>query len=170
MTGDVVAGIVEQWARERPDLDPAPMLVIGRLTRLAHLLDVRLRPPFAAADLANGDFDVLAALRRTGEPFTARPVDLSRSLLVTTGAITKRLDRLEAQGHVERESADGDGRGKLVRLTPAGRQTADRLIAAHLANQDRLLAGLSSSERDRLATLLGRLAATIEHGAERPPR
>ncbi len=161
-----MAGIVEQWTRERPDLDASPMLVIGRLIRLAHVLDGRLRPPFAAADLANGDFDVLAALRRTGAPFTARPVDLSRSLLVTTGAITKRLDRLEAQGYVERESADGDGRGKLVRLTPAGKETADHLMAVHLANQDRLLAGLTGPERDRLATLLGRLAGTLERDDE----
>jgi DNA-binding MarR family transcriptional regulator len=168
VTEDVVAGIVEQWARERPDLDAAPMLVIGRLLRLGHVLDVRLRPPFAATDLANGDFDVLAALRRAGTPFTARPVDLSRSLLVTTGAITKRLDRLEAQGYVERESADGDGRGKLVRLTPTGRETADRLIAVHLANQDRLLAGLTGPERDRLATLLGRLAGALEREDEPP--
>ncbi len=162
MAEDVVAGIVEQWARERPDLDASPMLVIGRLQRLAHLLDGRLRPPFAAADLANGDFDVLAALRRAGEPFQARPTDLSRSLLVTTGAITKRLDRLQATGLVERESADGDGRGKTVRLTPLGLETTDRLIGVHLANERRLVGALTEQEREHLQELLGRLAESLE--------
>jgi DNA-binding MarR family transcriptional regulator len=159
---DVVAGIVEQWARERPDLDAAPMLVLGRVTRLAHVLDGLLRPPFAAAGLANGDFDVLAALRRAGAPFAARPTDLSRSLLVTTGAITKRLDRLEAQGLVARESADGDGRGKTVRLTAEGLATTDRLIEQHLANERRLVSGLTAAERAQLAELLGRLAEQLE--------
>jgi DNA-binding MarR family transcriptional regulator len=159
---DVVAEIVEQWARERPDLDAGPMLIIGRLQRLTHLVEGRLRPPFAAADLANGDFDVLAALRRAGEPFQARPTDLSRSLLVTTGAITKRLDRLQAVGLVERDSADGDGRGKTVRLTPRGREATDRLIAVHLANEQRLLSGLTAAERAQLQELLGRLAESLE--------
>lgn len=138
------------------------MLVIGRLRRLTHLLDGRLRPPFAAADLANGDFDVLAALRRAGEPFQARPTDLSHSLLVTTGAITKRLDRLQAMGLVEHESAAGDGRGRTVRLTPRGRETTDRLVAVHLANEQRLVSGLTAAERDRLQELLGRLAESLE--------
>jgi DNA-binding MarR family transcriptional regulator len=159
---DVVAGIVEQWARERPDLDTAPMLVVGRLLRLADVLDARLRPPFAAEGLANGDFDVLAALRRAGEPFLVRPVELSRSLMVTTGAITKRLDRLEAQGLVGRESADDDGRGKLIRLTPAGVATADRMMAVHLENQRQLISGLAAADREQLAALLGRLAALVE--------
>jgi|SRR6185312_11001175 len=162
MAEDVVAGIVEQWARERPDLDARPMLIIGRLQRLTHLVESRLRPPFAAAGLANGDFDVLAALRRAGEPFHARPTDLSRSLLVTTGAITKRLDRLQALGLVERDSADGDGRGKTVRLTPRGVTTTDELIAEHLANEARLVEALSAPERDRLQELLGALAESLE--------
>jgi DNA-binding MarR family transcriptional regulator len=159
---DVIAEIAEQWARERPDLDTAPMLVVGRLLRLAHVLDARLRPPFAAAGLANGDFDVLAALRRAGEPFLVRPVELSRSLMVTTGAITKRLDRLEAEGLVARESTDDDGRGKLIRLTPAGVAMADRMMAAHLENQRRLISGLDPADREELAVLLGRLAVLVE--------
>src|SRR3954469_19914405 len=108
------------------------MLVVGRLMRLAPLLDGRLRPPFAAEGLANGDFDVLAALRRGGGPVLGRPGGLSRAPGGTTGAITKRLDRLEAQGLVARESTDDDGRGKLIRLTPAGVATTDRMIAVHL--------------------------------------
>src|SRR4051812_50143042 len=105
------------------------MLVVGRLLRLAHLLDGRLRPPFAAEGLANGDFDVLAALRRVGEPFLVRPVELSRSLMVTTGAITKRLDRLQAEGPVARESTDDHGRRKPARATPTRVAPADRVAA-----------------------------------------
>ena len=155
--------IVEQWRRERPDLDPSPMLVVGRLQRLSQRLDLALRPPFAAEDLGNGDFDVLAALRRAGEPFAVRPAELSRSLLVTTGAITKRIDRMERQGYVERRGAiAADGRAKLVRLTARGRRLVDRLIALHLSNEERLLGGLSSVERSTLATLLAKLDAGLD--------
>ena len=162
MTEDTVARIVEQWTGERPDLDLAPMLVVARVIRLAHLLDPLLRPPFAAAGLSNGDFDLLAALRRAGPDYAARPVRLSRSLLVTTGAITKRLDRLEAAGLVERDPSDDDGRGKLCRLTAAGLDLTDRLIGVHLENQARVLSGLSPSEREQLQRLLARLCADLE--------
>jgi hypothetical protein len=84
----MVAGVVEQWARERPDLDASPLEVSARITRVAHLLDTALRPPFAAVGLGNGDFDVLAALRRSGAPYELRPVELSHQVLVTTGAVT----------------------------------------------------------------------------------
>lgn len=159
---DVVAGIVDQWARERPDLDTSPLLVAGRVQRLAHLIDTRLRPPFAEAGLGNGDFDVLAALRRAGSPYALRPVELSRQLLVTTGAVTKRIDRLVHQGYVEREATDADGRGKLVRLTDRGLKLVDRMIEVHLANEDRLLAALDAGEREQLSQLLAKLARSLE--------
>jgi DNA-binding MarR family transcriptional regulator len=162
VTTDAVAAIVDQWARRRPDLDATPILVVGRIARLAQVLDLRLRPPFAAAGLSNGDFDVLAALRRTGPPHSGRPVELSRQLLVTTGAVTKRLDRLEGQGYLRRQVSDDDGRGKLVHLTPAGLELVDRLIAVHLANQARLLGALTPDEREQLQLLLGRLARSLE--------
>jgi DNA-binding MarR family transcriptional regulator len=159
---DVVAGIAEQWARERPDLDATPLLILGRIARINQLADVALRGPFAEAHLANGDFDVLAALRRTGEPYALRPVDLSRSLMVTTGGITKRLDRLEGQDLVVRNDALDDGRGKLVRLTDAGVDLVDKLIGLHLANERSLLGSLTADEQKHLGTLLGRLTASLE--------
>jgi len=161
---DDVAQIVAQWRRERPDLDVAPMLVVGRIFRLAHVLDGALRPPFAAARLHGGDFDVLAALRRAGAPYLARPHELSTSLLVTTGAITKRLDRLEAAGLVERRERADDGRGKLVRLTAAGLELTDRLMEQHLATQRRLLAALTLQEAEQLQALLGLLSSALEGG------
>jgi DNA-binding MarR family transcriptional regulator len=164
---DAVAGIVEQWTRERPDLDPSPMLVAGRIQRVAHLLDAALRPPFEAELLGNGDFDVLAALRRVGEPFAMRPVELSRAMLVTTGAVTKRIDRLEAAGLVDRRSSvEQDARGKVIRLTPAGQKLVDRMIAVHLANEESLLAGLSASERKTLGNLLAKLSVSLESPPE----
>lgn len=157
-----VAEIVNQWARQRPDLEASPMLIIGQIARLTQLFEPHLRPPFAAARLGNGDFDVLAALRRAGEPFMLAPGQLATSLLVTTGAITKRLDRLEARGLVRRTVSGADGRGRLVSLTPPGVVLTDELIAAHLTNEARLLSALDDSQRDQLATLLERLAAAIE--------
>ena len=163
MIEDDVTRIVEQWAQARPDLDASPLLVVGRIARLHHKLDAALRPPFAEAELNNGDFDVLAALRRTPAGQAVRPAELSRILLVTTGAITKRLDRLEAQGYVVRAwSVPDDARGKVVRLSRSGRSLVDRLIAVHLANEERLLQPLTSAERARLAKLLAKLDAAIE--------
>lgn len=159
---DPVATIVDQWRRERPDLESDPMLVIGRIDRLSATFDVRLRPTFAAAGLGNGDFDVLAALRRSGSPYELTPGELSRTMMVTTGAVTKRLDRLQRQGMVERTVTAGDARGRLVSLTPAGVDLTDELIERHLAREDDLLGGLSAAERTRLADLLGTLLSSLE--------
>ncbi|MFC9245664.1 MarR family winged helix-turn-helix transcriptional regulator [Streptomyces sp. NPDC057136] len=161
MQTDAIAAIVEQWKRERPDLDAAPMLVMGRLFRLTDALDQRLRPPFQAAGLGGGDFDVLAALRRSGEPYALSAGELSRTVLVTTGAISKRVDRLEARGLVSRSVAESDSRGRLVTLTAEGSELTDELIAVHLDNQRRLLSGLSADEQTRLGDLLERLASTL---------
>ncbi|MEW2623937.1 MarR family transcriptional regulator [Streptomyces sp. NPDC048106] len=161
---DPIAAIVDQWKRERPDLDATPMLVIGRLFRLTDALDQELRPPFGAAGLGSGDFDVLAALRRSGAPYTLSAGQLSRTVLVTTGAITKRVDRLEARGLVSRTVAETDSRGRVIGLTAAGVELTDQLIAVHLDNQRRLLAGLGEDEQTQLAGLLERLARTIAPG------
>jgi DNA-binding MarR family transcriptional regulator len=138
------------------------MLILGRIARINQLADSALRVPFAQAHLANGDFDVLAALRRAGAPYSSRPVELSRSLMVTTGGITKRLDRLERQGLVVRDDALDDGRGKTVRLTDTGVALVDRLIGVHLANEKTLLGSLTPDQQDALQSLLCRLAASLE--------
>ena len=141
---DWVATIVRRWRELRPELDPTPMLVIGRIARLAVLVDDLMRPPFAEIGLANGDFDLLAALRRQGPPFEASPGELAAAMLVTTGATTKRLDRLERQGHVTRSRADADGRRRVVTLTDRGRRLVDEMIAVHLTNQAKILAPLGA--------------------------
>ncbi|MFY9916344.1 MAG: MarR family transcriptional regulator [Nocardioidaceae bacterium] len=158
---DAVAQIVAQWERERPDLDATPLLVIGQMARLTQLIDVRLRAPFAAAGIGNGDFDVLAALRRAGKPYALTPGQISAALLVTTGAVSKRLDRLEAQRFIDRQVSTDDARSRLVHLTARGLATVDRLIETHLANERRLLSGLDDHEISDLAVLLRRLAQTM---------
>jgi DNA-binding MarR family transcriptional regulator len=159
---DFVAGIVRRWRDIRPDLDASPLLVIGRIDRLASLINDQLRPPFAAAGLAAGDFDLLAALRRQGPPYAASPGELAAAMLVTTGGTTKRIDRLERQGHVTRRPSDVDGRGRVVALTSRGRRLTDELIAVHLANEARILAPLTAIQRVQLAELLGVLANAVE--------
>ena len=159
---DWVGTIVERWREIRPDLDATPMLVIARLARLAVLIDNELRPPFAAAGLANGDFDLLAALRRQGPPHEASPGELAAVMLVTTGGTTKRIDRLERQGYVKRRTATTDRRGRVVALTPAGRRLTDELLGVHLANEARVLGPLKVTQRDQLARLLAALTISME--------
>jgi DNA-binding MarR family transcriptional regulator len=159
---DAVDRILAQWAVERPELDTGPMSVIGRLHRLADLLDAELRTVFAEADLGNGDFDVLAALRRAGAPFRLTPGELSATTMVTSGAVTKRVDRLESKGLVERTVSADDRRGREIRLTDAGRALVDAVVVDHWANEDRLLAALDADERRQLAGLLRKLLLDVE--------
>lgn len=161
MDDDRITQIVGQWRRERPDLDPNPLLIIGRIQQLAVVLDAALRPPFAAADLGNGEFDVLAALRREGDPYALTAGQLSQRMLVTTGAVTKRVDRLIARGLVSRSVVESDARGRVVALTPAGMTLIDRLIEEHLANEARILRGLTDSDRAALERLLARLTRAV---------
>ncbi len=151
---DHVGRILEQWRVERPDLDVSPMGVIGRLHRLAARLDAELHPVFAAAGLGDGDFDVLASLRRSGAPYELTAGELGASTMVTSGAVTKRVDRLERAGYVERRVCADDARSRRVRLTDEGRVLVDDVVEKHVANEHRLLSGLSDLERGRLARLL----------------
>lgn len=159
---DGVDRIMGQWAVERPELDPSPMGVVGRIHRAADLLDIGLRPPFAEEGLSHGDFDVLASLRRAGAPYRLSATGLTATMVVTSGAVTKRVDRLVAAGLVTRTVAEHDGRGRLIELTPLGLEVTDRLVAKHWANEDRLLGGLSGGERDQLAGLLRKLLLGLE--------
>ena len=159
---DHVGRIMEQWRRERPDVDPSPMGVIGRLHRLADALHAELRPVFAEAGLSDGDFDVLASLRRSGAPYQLTPGELAASTMVTSGAVTKRLDRLEEKGYVTRTVCVDDARSRRIRLTEAGIALIDELVPKHLDNERRLLAGLTDLERSRLAHLLEAWGRTLD--------
>jgi len=161
---DHVGRIMAQWRRERPELDVSPLGVVGRLHRLAEALNSELRELFATAGLSDGDFDVLASLRRSGEPFALTPGELADTTMVTSGAVTKRVDRLEAQGYVTRTVSAVDGRSRTIALTDAGRSLIDELFPRHVDNERRLLAGLSTAERDELARLLEKWGRSLEAG------
>jgi DNA-binding MarR family transcriptional regulator len=165
---DAVDRILAQWARERPELDTGPMSVIGRLHRLAELLDAGLRPVFAEVGLGNGDFDVLATLRRAGLPFRLTAGELSSSTLVTSGAVSKRIDRLESRGLVKRSVSASDARGREIQLTAKGRRLTDEVVVRHWANEDRLLEALDAAERTQLAGLLRKLLLDVEGPAAGP--
>ncbi|MDZ8173048.1 MarR family winged helix-turn-helix transcriptional regulator [Microbacterium xanthum] len=155
-TTDRVDRIQAQWRRERPDLDISPQAVFGRLHRLSDALRRELIAGYEQHGLGEGDFDILATLRRNGDPFELAPGELARHTMVTTGAVTKRLDRLETAGLVARRTSASDGRGRVVALTDAGRRVIDDAFAAHMRNEQRLLAGLDEEDRSRLEDLLRR--------------
>jgi DNA-binding MarR family transcriptional regulator len=159
---DAVDRIAEQWAHERPDLDVGPMLVVGRLHRVADLLDQELRTVFAQAGLGNGDFDVLASLRRSGAPYRLTPTELAGTTMVTSGAVTKRVDRLVRDGLVERSVSETDGRGRVIALTEKGWKIQEELHPQHLANEERLISVLDADERRQLAGLLSKLLLSLE--------
>jgi DNA-binding MarR family transcriptional regulator len=154
---DAVDQILAQWARERPDLDCSPMGIIGRITQLQREVFLAQRTTFARYGLDAPSFDVLAALRRAGQPYQLTPTALMRTALVTSGAITQRLDRLEERGLITRERSEADGRAVVVTLTPAGRDALDAALPDHLQTERELLDGLSEHDRDQLADLLRRL-------------
>jgi DNA-binding MarR family transcriptional regulator len=156
MQPDHVDHILDQWARERPDLDVSPLGLIGRLHRLADVLNAQLRPVFAEAGLSDGDFDVLASLRRAGSPYELSPGELGATTMVTSSAVTKRVDRLEQAGLVTRSIDPEDARARRIRLTEAGIALIERLVETHVANEHRLVSGLTAGERDQLADLLRR--------------
>lgn len=157
--GDEVDRVVAAWRRERPDLDVSPLEVLSRVTRLARHLDRARSAAFAAHGLENWEFDVLAALRRTGSPYELSPGRLLRETLVTSGTMTNRVDRLTSRGYVERYPDPADRRGVIVRLTAEGRAAVDAAFEELLAAEAELLADLSTRDRDRLAALLRVLLA-----------
>jgi DNA-binding MarR family transcriptional regulator len=159
---DHVGRIMELWRRERPDLDPAPQGVIGRLHRVGARLTEELVAVYGTFGLGEGEFDVLATLRRAGEPFELTPSELAHWTMVSSGAITKRVDRCVERGWASRRVSDADHRGRVVALTPAGRDLIDRAFEAHLANEHRLVDLLPSEDATRLADILERWGRSLD--------
>jgi DNA-binding MarR family transcriptional regulator len=154
---DEVDAIVAAWQRERPDLDVEPMRVLSRVTRLARHLDRERSQAFAAHQLETWEFDVLAALRRAGEPYRLTPGQLIKQTLVTSGTMTNRVDRLSARGLVSREVHPDDRRGVLVTLTPTGREQVDAALADLLTAERDIMAELAPDDGEQLAGSLRRL-------------
>jgi DNA-binding MarR family transcriptional regulator len=159
---DHVGWIMSQWHRERPDLDVSPLGIIGRLHRLAARLTDELVAVYAEFGLGEGEFDVLATLRRSGPPYELAAGELGALTMVSSGAVTKRVDRCAEQGWVTRRVSDDDARGRVVALTDRGRELIDRAFEAHVANEHRLVSSLSDAERSRLAHLLERWGRALD--------
>ena len=150
---DAVDRILEQWKRERPDLDCSPMGPIGRLKRCTMLLD-----------LVRWEFDMLATLRRAGDPFMLSPTQLFSTLMITSGTMTHRLKALEKRGLISRQPNPEDARSMLVALTPAGRELIDKAVESHVENERQLLSGLSATQRQQLDEALTVFMRLLEKG------
>jgi DNA-binding MarR family transcriptional regulator len=158
---DRIDELVAQWSRQRPDLDTAVMAEVGRLLVLARLIERRLDATAAEFGVHRSEGDVLFTLRRAGPPHRLSPTALSASLLVSTGTMTNRLDRLEARGLVRRRPNPDDRRGLAIELTEAGIALADRAVEVHVAREEELLAGLDARERAQLTRLTRKLLAHL---------
>lgn len=151
---DHVDKILEQWRKERPDLDVGPMGTIGRLKRLHDRLAVELNRVYSAHGLNAASFDVLATLRRSGRPYALSPSALMEWTMVTSGTMTNRIDRLQAAGLVERRRNPYDGRGFVIALTTKGFDLIDRAVTEHVANQHRIVAGMDKKTLEGLDSVL----------------
>jgi DNA-binding MarR family transcriptional regulator len=161
---DVVAAIVGEWRQERPDLAEAlwPVEVLARISRMNRIIDKYLKAFTAEHGLEVGEFDVLVSLRRSGPPYAMTAGALIPAAMVTSGAITNRIDRLEAKGLVERVRDEADRRSVRIRLTEAGGTLADTVMEEHLGHYASLLAPLDRATCDALAGPLRTLL--LAHG------
>ncbi len=157
MNQDAIDRIVDEWNRERPDLDVSVTHVLQRISRVYLLQSASFATVFDRFGITFGEFEVLAALLRSGPPHQMSPGDLVDRVVLSSGAMTNRIDRVEALGLVERRPHPDDRRGTLVALTPEGVRTVDAAVVEHVANEERLLGALSATERRTLAGLLRRL-------------
>jgi DNA-binding MarR family transcriptional regulator len=165
---DHVDQVRRQWAHERPDLDTSPIEIIARIGRAQAYLDPALDAVFAEHGLTRPAWDVLAALRRAGQPYRLTPTELYQALMRTSGAITHTLHRLEYAGLIERQANPADARSLYVTLTPRGAELTDTIAPQHLDNERRLLAGLGPDEQHTLAQLLRKLLLGLERDQPAP--
>ncbi|HEY1721691.1 MAG TPA: MarR family transcriptional regulator [Magnetospirillaceae bacterium] len=163
ITSDRAGNAIAQWRRERPDLDPSPIGVLGRLAEAANRVQRdRLEPLFERFGINGGEYDVLASLRRSGGNYALTPTALCAATMVTSGGMTDRLDRLEKGGLIERRRNPADRRGRLIVLTKRGFARVEEVVVAHLENERGVLAGLTKAEQKQLAALLAKLIASLD--------
>ncbi len=160
--GDAVDVIVEQWHEQRPDLDVSAKQITGRIIRLASQFQQEYSATFVPLGLNDGDYGVLAPLRRAGAPYELTPTELAKHRMMTSGGMTAALDRLERKGWLARVPNPTDRRGSLVRLTDAGLAIMDEAMTQHVATEHRLTDGLDDLEREQLQGLLRKLLRAVE--------
>lgn len=159
---DEVDSILRDWANARPDLDIAPLAVFSRMTRITKHIDKVRVHAFERSGLTAWEFDVLAVLRRGGAPFRQSPKILVQQTMVSSGTMTNRIDRMEGRGLVQRLTDPNDGRGVLVEMTPQGLTLVDAAMTRLADAEERLIGTMSRTERERLATLLRKLALSVD--------
>lgn len=159
---DAVGRRMEQWGRELPDVDTSGMAILGRARWIVQSSRPTIEGIFAAHQLETGEFDVLATLRRNGAPYRLRPTELFKSLMISSGGLTDRVDRLVRSKLVKRVKDPADGRSFLVELTPKGIELAEAVFREDMSAEAKLLAPLSAAERQQLSGLLIKLALAFE--------
>jgi len=159
---DRVDKIIAQWNEERPDLDVAPMALVGRFKLITQHLAREMDKTFAAHGLTHASFDVLATLRRSGPPYGLSPGDLLASTMVTSGTMTNRIDQLEKVNLVERIRNPDDGRSVIISLTDSGFTAVNAALAAHMETQARLTSDLSEKDSTTLKKLLSKFLKGLE--------
>lgn len=162
---DHVATILEQWQERAPDLDVSSVGVFGRITRIERYKATALREVYRRHRIDAGEYDVLAALRRADPPHVLTPTELARGVLVNSGTMTERVDRLQRRRLVRRSRSERDRRSVSVELTQTGRKVIDRAAADLLATQAELLSGLTEPDRRALSDLLAKLSSSLERGS-----
>jgi DNA-binding MarR family transcriptional regulator len=165
-TTDDIDEILKQWESVQPQLNAWPMAIIGRISRMERAIDARMKTACSDFGVERWGFDVLATLRRAGTPFTLTPTQLYRSLLLTSGAMTNRLDRLESAGLVKRTTDPGDRRGLRIVLTEKGRELVDRMVVVHMELEAQMLAAIPMKQQLQLANLLRLLSHSIARSSD----
>jgi DNA-binding MarR family transcriptional regulator len=160
---DHVDRLRQQWSWELPDLDTEPMAILGRALRLTNMVRPGIEATFAGFGLDRGEFDVIATIRRAGPPYRLTPTDMYSALMISSGGLTHRLDRLEKAGLIRREKSPSDGRSMLVALTEAGLALAEKAFRADMAAESQHLKALTPRERETLSALLRKLVLGIEN-------
>jgi DNA-binding MarR family transcriptional regulator len=158
---DHIDRIVDQWRRERPELDTEPLETLGRIFLAGHLADAVLAENLAAHGLETGWFNLLAALRRAGRPYQLNPTALREATMLSSGGMTKRLDRMTEAGLIERRPDPTDRRGTLVRLTRKGRSVFDKALETQIESERRVLASLTKGDRRALNGVLRKLLRAL---------
>lgn len=167
---DAVNTVLDDWHRQRPDLDFQPMAAVARLMRLSRLIDKEIKDFLKGYDLEPGEFDILTTVRRSGATAGMTTSAFHKTSLVTAGAITNRLDRMAAKGLIERIADPADRRVIRIVLTPHGTELIDTILGAHLANYARLLEPLDGNETDQFVQTLRKLLENLETDAKPPHR
>ncbi|TKE99401.1 MarR family transcriptional regulator [Vibrio kanaloae] len=151
---DAIDRVVEQWAKEKPELETEPMAMMGRIMRIAKYMETQVAEIHKKYDMKLGEFDVLATLRRSGKPYRLTPSELIGSMMLTSGAMTNRLDKLEAKGLISREHSKEDRRSVSVQLTKDGLILIDQMMTEHVEMQKKLVKSLSASQKKNTNQIL----------------